>query len=1153
MTEPDRRQAKHSVSAVPGESMSPPQGLLRRGDLLGRYQLLCAMARGGMGEVWAARETGRLGLPRLVAIKIPLLDQQASRGEFEQSLFDEARVAASIDHPNVCKILELGRARGYLFLAMEWIHGVSLSVLRAALAPTHRMDFGMAAFITAQACGGLHAAHELKDEDGVSLDVVHRDATPHNLLIGANGDVKVVDFGIAKARNQRRQVTEAGAIKGKLSYLAPEQLAGKTVDRRTDIYMLGCVLYLITTGHLAFDSRDAARTLMQISQGDYTPASSLVANYPARLEAIVNRAMAIDPDKRFRTADEMRIALETFVSEQPRPATREDLSALVTHHCGKMIEERRSEVRIAQKTFDAEINGSPSEERLGDAGSPPRPRPKAPPFPVSTRKDSGVGAVEVSAAPVAAAPERNVPPKPLPPRAPDAANVLARVPGTLGCSVGDRNGFALGQHGQMKNSQQALVVSLPIAEQFGLVGTLFGFGGLSLVTTKSSSSTLVTVYQANHTLAVEVDSSRPLTNIEFALKSTDFAGENEWVLSDKEIEYVEPDEPPKPLRPEPKPRTVPREGAHANHPANSKAGGAGPAPSLNQDWAEVRRTLIKGQLSSAQRAVMRIQRTLAKSDQSHDSIDSAQLLQPLLEAIANILAGDNQAGLKKLELVVENARISASFKWAAQVWSARASANTGDGLEAARVYAESSLRLAERLDDEALAVSTLLVAEIMNYAGERKRALELTATARALFTSLGDKQELAACWLLEARVLAGLDREQDSIRAAQRAQESRPSWPPPVTLLVKQALAGGRVPDADQALQALLARRPIPAEAERDRRLIEHVRAGIVPAAAACTYLDLLEARVDGENIRRLESLSSKYPRVAQFLETLGWKLLRAGKAEPAKAVFERLSARGDLPDDLRASVLLGLGCLATNESGDERPSAKLRAAVNAAPKHSTKLKAATPAKPPSIRPRPPEPADFRLSHSVPPKGSEPASLNEATAQRKGLGGPVFSGSLELFSLPDLLEFMRAGRRTGTLICSSVAGIGAVHLHAGNVTGAAAPETRELVEYLVLRKAVTREQLASVQPPHGGSNPEAMIGRELVRRGLITLDQLRQALRDQIMAALADLARWGEGQFAFNSESGERPEATELDIEFDAQALLLEMYKEMDERATNAR
>lgn len=332
-----------------------PSQLLQAGDTLGRYQLLCPIARGGMGQVWAARQTGRLGLSKLVAIKTALPMDSKDYHQVQEYLFDEAQVAASIDHPNVCKIFELGQERDVLFIAMEWLNGVPLSTLVSKV-PQRRLGYRMAAYLVAQACSGLHAAHELTDDDGVHLEVVHRDATPHNLMITSTGELKVMDFGIVKSKNQQHQATQNGELKGKLAYLAPEQLRGRNVDRRVDIFMLGCVLYLISVGKGAFNpeiDQDAGQTISRILEGAFSPPSSVLADYPPELDAIVRKALAKDPEQRFQTADEMRVALEAFLADGTRAVTREDVAAFLHDYCGEGIEQRRLEIRSAQRMFDS--------------------------------------------------------------------------------------------------------------------------------------------------------------------------------------------------------------------------------------------------------------------------------------------------------------------------------------------------------------------------------------------------------------------------------------------------------------------------------------------------------------------------------------------------------------------------------------------------------------------------------------------------------------------------------------------------------------------------------------------------------------------------------------------------------------------------------
>lgn len=331
-------------SSGSGDVDAPSQETLQAGDQLGGYQLLCPVARGGMGQIWAARRTGRLGT--LVAVKTALVE---TGDKLEELFFDEARVAVSIDHPNVCRTFELGEDHGLLFLAMEWIEGASLWQLFKALPKPRRLESHLAAYAVACACSGLHAAHELRDDDGATLNVVHRDATPHNILISRNGDVKVVDFGVVKSRNQLH-ATVTGEFKGKINYLAPEQILSKDVDRRTDVFALGCVLYVLTTGERPFQSDNAGGTMLHIVNGTYTLPSVLVPSYPPELESIIVRALARDPDRRFPSADALRLALESFLATSGAPPVgRDDLASLLQTHLGDMLKRRQEQIRAAQR------------------------------------------------------------------------------------------------------------------------------------------------------------------------------------------------------------------------------------------------------------------------------------------------------------------------------------------------------------------------------------------------------------------------------------------------------------------------------------------------------------------------------------------------------------------------------------------------------------------------------------------------------------------------------------------------------------------------------------------------------------------------------------------------------------------------------------
>jgi serine/threonine protein kinase len=318
------------------------------GARLGRYELLLPIAYGGMARVWAARQGGGRGFSKLVAIKT-ILPHLAHNPEFERMFLDEARIAAGVHHPNVCEIYELGEEGHVLYLAMEWVNGESLVHVVRGLAGkgVQALDLRLAARILADACAGVHAAHELTDDDGRLLGVVHRDVSPHNILVSLEGTVKVTDFGVARAFGQSHQVTTAGQIKGKVAYMAPEIVAGQAYDRRGDIFALGCVLYEATTGVQPFRGGSDPQVMQAVLRGVYQPPVTLVRGYPIELASIVDRALAPDPRQRYATAERMRVALEEWLAKSGPVVTPTQVGSLVRQRLGSHLDKRREHVRAA--------------------------------------------------------------------------------------------------------------------------------------------------------------------------------------------------------------------------------------------------------------------------------------------------------------------------------------------------------------------------------------------------------------------------------------------------------------------------------------------------------------------------------------------------------------------------------------------------------------------------------------------------------------------------------------------------------------------------------------------------------------------------------------------------------------------------------------
>jgi serine/threonine-protein kinase len=334
---------------APAVLEDPPE--VRPGTRLGRYEILLGIAQGGMARVWAAKQRGHRGFSKVVAIKT-ILPSLAQDADFEAMFLDEARVAAGVHHPNVCEIFDLGEENRVLYLAMEWVHGDSLARILRVKDPgsgdppaPQRLNARIAARIISDACAGLHAAHELVDHTGQRLNVVHRDVSPQNILVSLDGNVKVTDFGVAKALGNTAQQTTVGQIKGKAAYMAPEQASGGRVDRRSDIFALGIVLYEVTTGKRPFHGSNQLETLKKLLEGRFEPPSVVVPGYPRELESIVLRSMAMDPMQRFPTADRMRVALEEYLARSGPVVTQTQVGAVVRERIGELVDGRRQHIQ----------------------------------------------------------------------------------------------------------------------------------------------------------------------------------------------------------------------------------------------------------------------------------------------------------------------------------------------------------------------------------------------------------------------------------------------------------------------------------------------------------------------------------------------------------------------------------------------------------------------------------------------------------------------------------------------------------------------------------------------------------------------------------------------------------------------------------------
>jgi len=335
--------------------------------VIGRYALYEPLASGGMATVHLGRLLGPVGFSRTVAIK-RLHDQFTTDPEFVSSFLDEARIAARIRHPNVVPTLDVVATDGQLFLVMEYVQGESLSrLLRATKERNERVPLNVAVTIASSTLHGLHAAHEATSERGEPLHIVHRDVSPQNVMVGIDGAARVVDFGVAKAIG-RLQDTREGQLKGKIAYMAPEQLKSEAVDRRCDVYAAAVVLWETLTTRRLFTGDSDGAVLNRVLLGEVDPPSKYRSDVSRELDAIVMRGLQRDPNARWQTARDMALALEHLGAQ----ATATQIGAWVDHVAHAALASRAAHVAEIESSSipDKRASEIMSEIRSSDQSVP---------------------------------------------------------------------------------------------------------------------------------------------------------------------------------------------------------------------------------------------------------------------------------------------------------------------------------------------------------------------------------------------------------------------------------------------------------------------------------------------------------------------------------------------------------------------------------------------------------------------------------------------------------------------------------------------------------------------------------------------------------------------------------------------------------------
>lgn len=314
-------------------AQSAAVGGLPPGTQLGRYQILQRIALGGMAELYLARQQADAGFTKLVALK-RVLPHLAEDAEFVAMFLNEAKLAASLEHPNIASVTDFGQAGRDFFMVLEYVHGRGVNEVLRAAAKADGVPLGCALSIVIAVAAALHHAHEASDTEGAPLGLVHRDVSPSNILVSYDGGVKLVDFGIAKATSQA-QATRSRSIKGKLAYMSPEQARGGALDRTADVFSLGVVLYELTTARRCFFAEGEFALLNKVADGKYLAPSKIIPTYPPALEALVITALSVDPDDRFPTARALQTALEDFAASHDSRVSTVALSDFVTDLFGQ--------------------------------------------------------------------------------------------------------------------------------------------------------------------------------------------------------------------------------------------------------------------------------------------------------------------------------------------------------------------------------------------------------------------------------------------------------------------------------------------------------------------------------------------------------------------------------------------------------------------------------------------------------------------------------------------------------------------------------------------------------------------------------------------------------------------------------------------------
>ncbi|HVY37698.1 MAG TPA: serine/threonine-protein kinase, partial [Polyangia bacterium] len=324
----------------------------------GRYTIRGKLADGGMAEIFLAVQHGAEGFEKPVVLK-RILTQYSADPQFRNMLLDEAHISMSLQHGNIVQVLDLGVASGRYFLALELVDGWDLEkILQRAHAAGLVWPSALALYVVAVVCRALAYAHG-QTRDGKPLGIVHRDISPNNVLVSAEGEVKLADFGIAKAQRKREQ-TAAGVIKGKVAYMSPEQAQGGVVDRRSDIFSVGSMLYRMVTDRLPFEATNDLESLLRVQKADFPPPQKVKETVGDSVATIIQRAMRLSPADRYQTATDMLIEIERVLRTEFHSAGQTELKSWLEQLSG-----RDGALPIGRQPFGLSVDATATDLSIG--------------------------------------------------------------------------------------------------------------------------------------------------------------------------------------------------------------------------------------------------------------------------------------------------------------------------------------------------------------------------------------------------------------------------------------------------------------------------------------------------------------------------------------------------------------------------------------------------------------------------------------------------------------------------------------------------------------------------------------------------------------------------------------------------------------------